>query len=398
MADSKSKTTRSSDSLASKLKGRVPADTIPRDAVDAAEEEQNATLQRIQELKRTAVAPADYSAAKAAEDQAERLYNERADRGEWLSLAEKVGNAITRIGAAHAGNQIGADLSKIDYGPGIDWEGRNRRYAADLDRSLSRGKTERAAIDQAQETEAKLADRNFQDTLHGLETEYDAKRNKYNQETDTYQQALRDRDSFERQERSLRASEARAENRQRSSEERESNRRTASESDALLKMQVSDLQKQLVEAEKDAEAASQAAQILKSQPDLSKKTGEKLMTNYPAVMARAGITPEQMASIDEQAVEPGRLWGTNPSEKKRQELIQETLINPKLEKVKTIRQALDAKLAGQGMSKSSSSSESEQKQTAGKQPSEADIAKYVKMYPQVTPDQARDILTKRMNG
>lgn len=382
-----------SDQTSLTTSGRAPMDTIPRDAVAGAEAEANSVLAKIQAAKRQAVDPADYSAMKDAEDQAQKLYEERADRSEWLSLAEKIGNAVTRIGAAHSGNQIGADMSKIDYGPGIDWEGRNQRYGRDLDRSLSKSARDRESTDRQQTLKQKLADQSFEDQRQGLEKEYDFKKNKYGQETDTYQQALRDRDTFKRQEQSLQSQEARAESRARAADERDAKRSQSSGDAAEFKAQVADLQSQLKEATSDAESASQAAQILSSQKDLSKKGGEKLMANYPQVMAKAGITPEQMASIQEGATEKGMIWDS-VNEKTRQKLIQEQLITPKQEKIRSIRQALDNLLKrGDGQQVAPG-----QEAPPPSGPTVAQIKKYVEMYPQVTPDQAKEILTKRMSS
>lgn len=59
------------------------------------------------------------------------LYKQQADRAEWISLADRIGNALVRYGAARAGEKSGVDMTQINYGPGYD-----------LSSALSRAKQE----------------------------------------------------------------------------------------------------------------------------------------------------------------------------------------------------------------------------------------------------------------
>jgi hypothetical protein len=300
--------------------------------------EVKSVLDAIKKAKAKSADPVDTAAFDKQEQEAQELYNKRADRAEWLSLADRVGTALTRIGAASAGLKSGVDLSKIDYGKGYDQTAAQDRAATDYKMSAGQIGNKRKDAKDKQSFEQDSLDREAK----ALEPGYDFAKYQYGQKYDTYQQGLRDQELNKRRG----MDDAKTELNARSREERDAARAKEAQERQLRQLSVSDLNQQLKSAQEDADATRQAAAILATAPDLSKKGAEKLMTNYPGVMAKAGITPEQMASIEERAVSPGKLWGTNPDPKLKQQLIQEELLKPKLERITNLRQALDSVLGG----------------------------------------------------
>lgn len=390
MADikSKSKGIRSQSTITETTTGKVGP------GIGEPVEEENAYLsvaERLAKMKREAVSPADYTQVKAAEDQAERLYNERADRSEWLSLAEKLGNAVTRIGASQAGNQMGADMSKIDYGPGIDWEGRNRRYAGDLDRSLSRGKTERSALDQTQATNQKVKDRDYEDTRDGTRADLDFKKYIYGQKYDTYQQSLRDGESFKRTQSATAAAENRADQRLQDADDRRSKSDAARSQDDYLKLENARLGNEIKTGEGNLGGASGIAAGLVNYASMDKKSKAAFDKQLDELASKGAVSPGAIAEIKE-----------TDDPKTKELLVLKNLINPikiRIEELKKQREDLIQGSKGQPSVTSRSSSESVSTPVApSPEPSDDLVSQYVKMYSQVTTEQAKDILRKRMTS
>lgn len=308
---------------------------------EPSDQEVRKVLDRIKAAREKSADPVDQQEFDKQEQEAQRLFDERANRAEWLGLADRIGNALVRIGAANAGLKEGVDLSQINYGKGYDQQAALDRAAKGYEMSIGQtGRRRKGALEQQSYQQDRL-DRE----ASSLAPELDFQKSKYGNQYDTYQQSLRDAASDKRRQSEITSQESREEARNKAREERDKKRLEEAEDKQLRALQVSDLQKQISGAEQDAEAAAQAAQILSSQDSLSKKSADKLMTNYPQIMSKAGITPEQMASIEERATEKGIIWDT-VDPKVREQLIQQELIKPRQERIQNLRQALDKILAG----------------------------------------------------
>lgn len=348
------------------------------------DDEVKSILDKIKQARSTSLSPGDTSTFDQAEKDAQDLYNQRADRAEWLSLADRVGNAVTRMAAANSGLKSGVDLSHIDYGPGYDQKAALDRAGKDFGMSLERTGRQRTTQTEADKLKREQSDREAE----GLAKDYDFAKYKYGQGTDTYQQGLKDKEANQRRKEELAFQGAREDKRDLRSE----NRLEQEKQHQSTVLKAKDLQDQLKTAQQDADAASQAAQILSSSDDLSKKNAEKLMATYPTAMAKAGITPEQMSSIQERATKKGLFWD-NIDPKERQRLINEELIKPKQEQVRNLRQALDNLIGGK-----STPDQPPTIAAQGVEPTDDMVKKYTSMYPSVSPDQAKDILKRRLNG
>ncbi len=317
-----------------------PPEDPERQKVTDAEKAVTTLLEKITAARAKSANPADQEEFDQAEHEAQRLYNERADRSEWLSLADRVGNAITRIGAARAGLKSGVDMSKIDYGPGYDATASEKRAARDYEMSLGNTGRRRKQATDNQKLEQDRLDREAAAEMPSL----DFAKYKFGQETDTYQQDRRDTAAEKRRELELRSTEARQAARDKATEDRAAKRAGESEDKQLRALRVADLQKQLAGEEKQGSAVIRGSQLIANLPDLSKKSVDRLMAGYPQVMGDAGITPEQLASIEERSTKQG-WFGSSVDPKERQKLIQEELIKPKQERIRNLRQALDSVLS-----------------------------------------------------
>jgi hypothetical protein len=301
------------------------------------DKEVQSVLEALQKAKAMSASPADTADLDTQAKDAQRLYNDRADRAEWLSLADRIGNALVRINAANAGLKSGVDMTKINYGPGYDASAAEQRAARDYEMSLKNIGQSRSDRTSAQKLEQERLDRE----ARALEPKYEFEKYKYGQETDTYQQSLRDAETFKRRKEELSSQEAR----DREKEGRQTKKEEKSEDKQLRALQVTDLQKEMAAEQAQLQAMSQATELIKLQPDLSKKNADKVMSSYPAIMGKAGLNSEQLTAIQEQATEKGdwtRLWQDSVDEKKRQQLLEDQLLKPKREKIANLRNALDA--------------------------------------------------------
>lgn len=83
-------------------------------------------LERL-EKARTLLSPEDRESIQELDSlkrEAKQMYAEKADRADWLSLAETIGRSLVKLGAAQEGLSSGADISKMQMEPATDFESR----------------------------------------------------------------------------------------------------------------------------------------------------------------------------------------------------------------------------------------------------------------------------------
>lgn len=298
------------------------------------DKEVKTVLDSIRENKRQIAPGADTSELDAASDEAKKLYTERANRAEWMSVAERIGNAAVKIGTANAAMKGDVDVSGFkDIAP-TDWEGRIGRYAKDYETDLgSNEKKKQSLRDKVKDTQSGL-DKTYEDSSHSLDKDYDFAKYKYGQDNDTFQDGNKAAAAFDR-----------ADTLDRNSQGRKASADSDRDARDTKKMTVSDLQTQLKQAEEQKKAAVTAASALASQEDLSPKSVTKLEQTMPGVLGRAGITPEQIAAINKEATTKG--WFTDSVDNdKRNTAIQSQILDTADKKISTLRQALDQVLQG----------------------------------------------------
>lgn len=374
MADSTGKVTTTLSSKVSSSSaggGREYLQGPPSDA------EVQSVLKKIQEARRQTAEPADLTALDQAEQDAEMLYRDRASRAEWLSVAERVGNSLVRLGAAQKGLQTGVDMSHLQLDKPLDWEGKIDRYGREYDRDLGVIGKQKGQARQGVADKQKQFDTDYDVTMDKLKPELDFSKYKYGQEYDTHQAGLRDSAAFSRQEASLAAQEARADKRDAVRQTREGD---LIDKD-LRNKKYDNLQKQLKVAQQEAGNTAALVDILGKADDLSEGSLRKLEEKSPGILAKAGVTPEELALVEKNAEVPGRLYGTNVDEGKRKAGL-DALVKAKRDEITNLRQALDSLLQGQG-----------QGQDQGKKVTRAELDEYMKQY-KVTEEQARATLGK----
>lgn len=119
-------------------------------------------------------------------DEAKRLYQERATRNEWLSLAQTIGDGLVRLGAAQAGARAGVPVGPIDLGPKVDYEKRT-------DRSLREYLEEVEGQGKKREAASRAADRDYERRFDTLRSRLGTEQYIYGQDMDVYQDAVREK-------------------------------------------------------------------------------------------------------------------------------------------------------------------------------------------------------------
>lgn len=345
----------------------------------ATEDEMDTILARIKRAREAAASPVDMEQFDQAEQEAKQMYQDRASRNEWLSLADRVGNAITRIGAAQAGLKHGVDLSNINYGPMKDWDKDTDRAFQDYTTELGRQGSKRSAALKNRENEMGLGEKAF---------EYDWK---------SKEQAARDARAAEEEKAkdkryrdSLMSQEARSDARLKRQEEAELSR----EERENKRLELKDLEGKEAAALRQNQARQALFNQLQQANDLSGKSKDKLEQQYGKLAAEAGVDlGEIQARLEEQETRP-RIFGGRSKEEDQKAKSQ--ILNEKLAESKNL--LADIQRRKQERLTGSQPQVRGEEVPAAKEPSAEMVAKYVKLNPSVTEAQARDILKKRLNA
>lgn len=241
---------------------------------------------------------------KEQRDKAYELYDQAKSRNEWLELAQVLGQAATQYGAAQVGMRTGRNMAGLQI-PGVDYGARTGQEQRMLESRLR-------DIGEAETREQRLKEREQEraDTAGYRKAELTLK-----------QQELKDK----AEERAGRMS----------AEERQDRQIRA-------KSLVSDLDTK----QKELRAAQQFANQLALEDDLSSKTVKKIEEKTPGLLGQAGIDPIDLKQIEQEATQRGYIWDTLDKEKKN-ELIQERIINPRKQSLNNIKAQLDRLSGGQ---------------------------------------------------
>lgn len=406
------------------LRSRIVTDekVPPADGMypEPSSEPMDTVAQRLSSLKRqTALVndPIQERGVQQMEEEAKDLYNSQANRTEWLSLAEKIGNSLVRLNAANKGLKEGVDLSGVNLGPGTDWNGQMDRYGRDYDRTLKQAVQKRDQNRQTGLDTQKQYDHDYEDQFAGGKAEFENEKNKYNQKTDSFQQDRKDAASHVRRMEEIGSQEGRADRRASDADTRAAKREQDKYDDFVRRERMKDVVGQESDAEKQLQARATLINQLEREGDFSAKGKERLQQKYGQIAAQAGMDLDAtITSLEaEDHALPGWLGGRSNKDDKTAKT---TILSGKLAESKNLLDQIRLKKkeliesgGGTGGVKQINKpqqpapdkqpgTEDSKSPPAGqaKEPTEDQVSKYVKMYPKVTPEQAKEILRKRLNG
>ena len=271
-----------------------------KDEAQKSAEKQISLLGQLSKLKYSN--PRDEKAIQAERDRAEELYDKARSRNEWLELAQTLAAAVAQFGAAQSGLASGVAarmpaIAMTDYGA------RTGRSERDLERKLRNIEQDASAKERASKEKTETEEFNIRMQLE--------------------QEKFRERQA----EKQIAAGRETAEDRQ------------------IRSLQAGDIRSQLQQKQKELEAASQLANQLAMEKDMSSKSLNKLEERIPGLLGKAGVDPTDLALIEQEATERGYIWDSVNKEKKAQ-LIKERILDKKKQEIKDLRSAFDSIVGG----------------------------------------------------
>lgn len=281
-----------------------------------------------------------------AQDEAKRLFNERATRAEWLSVAERIGNALIRLRAADQGLKRNVDLSNVALEKPIDWDSKIGRYQQEYTTELDKLRRNYA---EQERTSERLKDLE----LRGLDREADMQKYRYGQalqsEEDRRKEAARSKERAAERAADIAASERRQGASEAAADRRERERReyeTKKEERFRRKETLQELRDAEKDQRKQLEAAQQLANYLKTEEDLSPKARGKLQEKYGQLAAIAG---EDLGSLAAKLEEQDTgFFGSSEKEKAGRNAILDGVVSKKrnlLDAIQARRKDLDKEAA-----------------------------------------------------
>jgi len=270
------------------------------------------TMAESEEYKRSAP-PETQGQLTSAIQAAKELYQQEATKNDWLDVAQTLAGAVAQLGAAQqAGDKY---TSRPVISANTDWAGRTARAQRDYLESV------------------RQAEQSAESTRRGWQDTEAMKKADYAQQYQPLSERLRNAQQIE----SDASREAREAAREGKREAKEQERSDLQE----RKFQDQDLAKQEQEIKKQETAALTIANQLVNDPDMKNADRAKIQAKYGAVAAQAGIDPQVLADIGEQAKDQGLLgmgiFRKEDKEKKAQ-LIQEQVLTPIRTQLDAIRQ------------------------------------------------------------
>jgi hypothetical protein len=260
--------------------------------------------------------PSDVSNFSEAEEEAKRLYQEKASRNEWLSLADKIGQSLVRLNAANQGLARGVDMSHVDLGQGIDWDKQTDRDFKEYESELKRqDNLERRQLYQ-DKLKGTLSEDQFKRNLMGLNYKLKAAENKLDKEYDD----LKSRRSNDERASEHRASLGQAE---RHHKENLDLRRELDYGKDTRQQNALDTKAGLVGAKISAQqdiaahGAASAASLMETGSKDQRKQAERDLSKYAAQL---GTSPQAVIDMYHANLEkpenrkPGIVYGTNANE------------------------------------------------------------------------------------
>jgi hypothetical protein len=263
-------------------------------------------------------------------EQLDSDYKEYSKRSEWAEVAEMIGQSLVSMGASIAAAKAGVVVDPRTYLRPTDWEARRARRLGEYESAAGRIEKLRAADERENQrlSNQKIGLEEKNVTLAEKEDEAtsQAARDKYKAQIDNNLQKIKLIENLQQKlvDEAAKAGEV---------------------DKSLRSAQISDIRSEIAKREKELEAGTEASLLLQAQTDLGRKEADKLIKTNATAMARAGVTPEILARINEESTKKGLFWDSIDQDKKNQ-LIQQYVTQPKQQELDRLRTQLSGILGG----------------------------------------------------
>jgi hypothetical protein len=292
---------------------------------EPSEDEVQSIFKIMQERKRTAVDPVDLQEVTDAENTAKELYESRANRAEWLSVADRIGSALVKYNAAKQGLKHGVDMSGIKLENTNDWDKSIDRYGRDLDRDLKSSNQRRDALLEDRKNRRKEADEKDSQEERLLRDKYDFAKTKYSQAVSEQGQDKRSIKQAEKEKKDR-------ENKIADDEKKEAARLAKEERDSAAKIDKEvrgELGRKVESSEKADKAMTTLLTTLNEDTEFTDKNIERLQLRYGKMAADAGVELGELSDLKKQlkTAEPAFFEGlfggltTEQAKAKRDEIL-----------------------------------------------------------------------------
>lgn len=313
--------------------------------------------------------------------EAKDLYTSTSDKNEWLDLAQRIGEGLTRLYAAREGQRAGVDLSGMKLADRVDYGAKTRGAREDFRDTVS-------DIEKSRSLAAQDATRAYQDNTERSKARLGVEKDIFGEDMTAYRQGQRDFELSKRETAREKKSEARTA------------KETASESFRALEKQVGDVDQELRAAsarQKLVASAAGAFEKAAAQSKSEKRDAE--IARAKSLLAQAGAEETQIDELLTTKDVPGKIWGTNEDYTQVAKALRTRELSSLGERIKELARMREQLRAKQlGTPEASAPAEQPASPTSPTEPSEDMVSEYVKRYPQVSKEQAKAILKGRLSG
>lgn len=286
------------------------------------------SLDAIEELRKQSAShpEVDLSKYDELEQRARDLYNQRADRNQWLDVAQTIGNSLIKLGMAQQGLRKGVDLSRASD-PNLVHD-----FSKDTDRAFGDYKTDLATALEKRSQAIRAGEIGRREELDAAEKKPRQLGEVYKQKEDTYQQMLRQRDMLDRSAAQEERQAQRERDRQAAAEKKELEKEKTAEIKRLSDL-IDDNQKQL-------SAANELVGQYNNYNNLNKRAKQQVDVKLGQLAGKAGIPSEVLNTIGEKSKEGTGIFGMFQSEnpKAKAELVSSEVVDPLKQKLEELQE------------------------------------------------------------
>lgn len=324
-----------------------PGAAPPSGLAQASDDDLAGEVQRRMAAIKAGSGPAvDLGKYSDAEGKARQDFLDQKNQNNWQSLAQLIGNGLARYGAAKYGQAHHVDTSHIDMGPGIDYNDRTKQAMQDYQDQVQGINRQRESALRDQQENYGMGERALQDLTQQKRLDAQDNRLDSRQAASDARQAAALEAANDRQDKQLAFQSDRQDKQFQQQATLQDSRAQSSEDKQLRREGAQDLDKQAVSTQQQLVAAGALGQQLQAEGEVSGKSLQKLKSKDPDLVGKAGVTNDQLDSVNRGAQVPGKLWGTNTDTQKAATLYDQQVLAPLRKKLDDLRQQKQQLLSG----------------------------------------------------
>lgn len=274
---------------------------------------------QLDQLQRANV-PEDTTDWASMKKEARQLWQERSNRNDWLDLAQRIGEGLSKLYATQKGAAAGVPVGDLNLSPRIDFDAKNRQAFEEYRGELGDVHTNQQLAEQKRRERAAEAEHEFDNKALAAKTKLGAEQDIYNQDVGTKNRQEGEVAAYNR---TLLSEGGRA---QRAEDALAGKSSKAATGTAAAAAKVAD--RAAAEKEQEARQLTLALTSMQKAQDASGKEQQRALDTAHSAVAKSveyGGDPAILQQIEQSSEVPGRLWGTNTDYKAGTKPIQDRL-------------------------------------------------------------------------